>query len=428
MNKKRRSIVGLAVTLILVVFLGWLSLSGMPLWKPFEIVPAVGEITLGLDLSGGIRVVYEADFDSDELDDESNSLSGAMQVLRNRLDGAGYIEATISKQGSDRIVVEIPGVSNVSEISSTLLTPAVLTFRAPDTDRTVLIEGSEVKRAAAAYNTTDGYYVALEFSEEGAKKFAEATGKYLNQTIYIYLDDDVISSPTVNSVINTGNAIISGGFTQEQVVQLANLIQSGALPIPLKQIAATTIGATLGAGSLERALLAGAIALGLIFLFMIVVYRLPGFLSALSLATYVVVLIYALVAFNVTLTLPGIAGVILSLGMAVDANVVVFERIKEELTAGRSVKKSVQQGFKNAIKAVLDSNVTTMIAVIVLSFLGTGSIKGFAVTLGIGIVLSLLSQVVMNRALLMAMVHLKITNPRLYGLKKTKEVNADAQA
>lgn len=427
MSKKRRSIVGLVVLVILIAFLGWLAVEGMPLWTPLEIVPAVDEITLGLDLSGGVRITYEADFDSAQVDNQSTSLDSAIQVIRNRLDSANYTEATISKQGSNRIVVEIPGVSNVSEISGTLITPAVLTFRAPDQE-TVLLEGSDVENATAAYDAELGYYVALEFTEEGRQKFADATEEYLEQVIYIYLDDEAISSPTVNDHITQGTASITGQFTQQQVVELANLIQSGALPVPLSQVATTTIGATLGAGSLERALIAGVVALVLIFLFMIIIYRLPGVLSCISLAAYAVVMVYALVAFDVTLTLPGIAGIILSLGMAVDANVVVFERIKEELAFGRTVGKAVDNGFKNAIKAVLDANITTIIAVIVLGIFGTGTIKGFAVTLGLGIVLSMLSQVVLNRALLKAMVNLNITKSSLYGLRKKKEAETNAQA
>lgn len=426
MKKKKRSIVWLILTVLITAFLGFVEINGMPLWTPIEIVPMVDEIDLGLDLRGGMRVVYEADVSGAE--NVSSALDSAEQVLRTRLDSAGYTEATITRQGGNQIVVEVPGVSGADELSEVLMKPAVLQFRAPDDDSTVLLTGDDVK-SATAYSTTDSYgsieyVVSLEFTSEGTEKFKEATTTYLNQQISIYLDDTMISSPTVNAVISDGSAIISGMETLADAQELAGLIQSGALPVPLTEIAVKNVGATLGAGSLEKTILAGVIAFAIILLFMLAIYRIPGLMADIALCVYMVLMIIALYIFNVTLTLPGIAGIILSLGMAVDANVVIFERIKEEIKYGRSLSNAVEKGFKNAFTAVLDANITTLIAVVVLAIFGTGTVQGFAVTLGIGIVLALLTEVVFVHLFLKWMINIGIKNPRAYGVKM--EDSADA--
>lgn len=425
--KKTRSIVCLIITVVLTAILGFLEINGMTLWTPWKLVPMVNEIQLGLDLRGGLRVIYEAQLDDVPSEDRDLSLQGAMDVLRTRLDSAGYTEATINKQGNNQIVVEIPGVENAEDIADVLGTPAVLTFRGEDWKEgdDYLLTGDDVASARAASTTKDGWCVVLNLTSEGTTKFREATSKYLNKEIGIYLDEDVISSPKVNSVISEGEALITGNFTAESAQNLANLIQSGALPIPLEQIALKTVGATLGSGSLEKTLLAGAIAFAIILLFMAIVYRLPGLMADLALLIYMVLMIFALYTFKVTLTLSGIAGIILSVGMAVDANVVIFERIKEELRAGRSIKNAVEKGFKNAFTAVLDANVTTLIAVIVLAIFGTGTVQGFAVTLGIGIVLSLITEVFFVHIFLKWMVGLGATKPGSYGVKD-KEVAVHA--
>ncbi len=422
-NKKKRSIFYLVLTVVVTLLVGVVQITGMPLWTPWEVVPMVGEIKLGLDLQGGMRVVYQADFTGLDVDDEGENLQAAMDVLRTRLDSAGYTEATITKQGGDQIVVEVPGVEGAEELSDVLMAPAVLEFRAPD-GKEIILTGEEVESAKAYYSSEEGYFVSLKFDSEGTKKFAEATSEYKGEAIGIYLDDEEISSPTVNAVISNGEAIISGGFDANSAQNLANLIQSGALPIPLNEIAVKNVGATLGAGSLEKTLLAGFIAFVIILLFMLVIYRLPGLMADLALIVYMVLMVWALYAFNVTLTLSGIAGIILSIGMAVDANVVIFERIKEELKLGRSLKNSVEKGFANAFKAVLDANITTMIAVIVLAIFGTGTVQGFAVTLGIGIVLSLITEVVIVHVFLRWMTNIGVKNPKAYGVKLEEIKNA----
>ncbi len=424
MKKKKRSIVWLILTVVLTLFVGTVEITGLPLWTPWEFVPMVNEINLGLDLRGGMRVVYEADLDG--VEDTEAALVSAENVLRTRLDSAGYTEAMITRQGDNQIVVEVPGVGDADELSDVLMKPAVLEFRAPD-KTTVLLTGDDVVKAEAWYSQTDGYIVALEFNDAGTDKFSSATSKYINQIIYIYLDDTIISQPKVQSVISNGEAVINNMKSYEAAQQLASLIQSGALPVPLTEIAIKNVGATLGAGSLEKTLTAGIIAFAVILLFMLIVYRVPGIMADLALLVYMVLMVFSLYAFNVTLTLPGIAGIILSLGMAVDANVVIFERIKEEMRMGRSLANSVEKGFKNAFKAVFDANITTLIAVVVLGIFGTGTVQGFAVTLGIGIVLALITEVVFVHSFLKWMIRLGVTNPKVYGVKlEEKEGIANA--
>ncbi len=424
MKKKKRSIVWLILTVVLTLFVGTVEITGLPLWTPWEFVPMVNEINLGLDLRGGMRVVYEADLDG--VEDTEAALVSAENVLRTRLDSAGYTEAMITRQGDNQIVVEVPGVGDANELSDVLMKPAVLEFRAPD-KTTVLLTGDDVVKAEAWYTAEDGYIVGLEFNDSGRDKFSSATAKYINQIIYIYLDDTIISQPKVQSVISNGEAVINGMESYEAAQQLASLIQSGALPVPLTEIAIKNVGANLGAGSLEKTLTAGIIAFAVILLFMLIVYRVPGIMADLALLVYMVLMVFSLYAFNVTLTLPGIAGIILSLGMAVDANVVIFERIKEEMRMGRSLANSVEKGFKNAFKAVFDANITTLIAVLVLGIFGTGTVQGFAVTLGIGIVLALITEVVFVHLFLKWMIRLGVTNPKAYGVKlEEKEEIANA--
>lgn len=422
-NKKKRSIFYLALIVVVTVLVGTLQVTGLPLWTPWEIVPVVGEIKLGLDLQGGMRVVYQADFTDLEVEDKDASIDSAMEVLRTRLDSAGYTEATITKQGSDQIVVEVPGVGDADELSEVLMAPAVLEFR-DSTGEKVYLTGEDVKSAKALYSSSYGYFVSLEFTEDGTEKFTAATSACKGSTMGIYLDDECISAPSVSETIYSDSCMITGDFTLEAVQNLANLIQSGALPIPLNEIAIKNVGATLGTGSLEKTLFAGAVAFVIILLFMLIVYRLPGLMADLALLIYMVLMVLALYAFDVTLTLSGIAGIILSVGMAVDANVVIFERIKEEMKLGRSLRNSVEKGFKNAFKAVLDANITTMIAVIVLAIFGTGTVQGFAVTLGMGIVLSVITEVFIAHGLLKLMVNIGAKKPSLYGVKMEELKNA----
>jgi protein-export membrane protein SecD len=262
------------------------------------------------------------------------------------------------------------------------------------------------------------YVVSLNFNDEGAQKFADATTKFVGQPIYILLDEAVISMPTVNEPITTGEAVISGDFTYEAAEELATLINSGNLPVELELISMNTVDATLGAGSLENAVKAAAIALVIIMLFMIAFYRLPGFMSAISLCAYTAITVLAMVLFNVNLTLSGIAGIVLSMGMAVDANVIIFDRIKEEYENGKTATASINAGFKRAVVTVLDSNVTTVLAAIVLWVLCAGSIKGFAITLFLGVLVSMFTAVVITRWLIKVVRPLAKNEERFLGLKR----------
>ena len=396
MKSKTWTIAIVAILLVLTICAGLLGIFGMKLGR-YDILSWGDAVELGLDLRGGVYVVYTAT-DPDQEDFES-LFNGTLEVLRRRLDNQGYTEATVSRQGNDGIRVEIPAVDDPDAVMKILGSPAYLEFRDPNGNK--LFDGSYVKKAVLDYNTESGYVVAFELNEEGTSIFAAATAQYLNQAIGIYLDDKEISSPTVNSVISGGSGYIEGGFTRESAEELAMLIQSGALPLDLEQTEVRTISATLGEDALSRAVLAGLIGLALVMVFMIIVYRIPGLIADLALTIYIVIVMYALCTIpGIQLTLPGLAGIVLGIGMAVDANVIIFERFNEEIRAGRTLKASVRGGFKNAMSAILDSNITTLIAAIVLLCFGTGSIQGFGKTLLLGVVVSMFTAIVISRTLI----------------------------
>ncbi len=411
---KKKSSIKLLLIIACIAVLWYIALNGFQIGL-YNVVPVINEIKQGLDLRGGLYVVYEAEIEPGDTEAD-NKISGAIRVMRSRLDKANQHEATIAPQGTNRIVVEIPGVDNPQELADILAEPAVLEFIGPNDD--VIITGKDVKTAKPAYITGQKPVVQFELHSEGADKFAEATEKYFGQVIKIVLDGNSISEPTVNAVITTGEGIIEGMASIEEATRLANLIESGALPVTLKQAAVRTIGATLGADALEKGLFAAAIGIGLVFLFMLVYYRLPGLVADLALVVYALLVVAAIVALGVTLTLPGIAGLVLSVGMAVDANVIIFERIKEELRTGKSIRSSVDSGFSKAFSAILDGNITTVIAALVLLFFGTGPIQGFAISLLIGIPASMLTAITFTKYLLRLMVDFGVTNLKLYGLRK----------
>lgn len=341
-----------------------------------------------------------------------------MAVLRNRLTGQGFTEATVTQQGTNRIRVEIPDVDDPNEILTIIGQPAKLEFKTED--GTVIMDGGSVKSAEM------GYYegkpvVQFELNSAGTDAFAKATAENIGKPISIELDGEVISAPTVNTAITGGQGYIEGNFTAESAQNLAMLIQSGALPLDIEQLEVRTISATLGEDALSTSVTAAIIGVALVMLFMMIVYRLPGVVATLALLIYMLLDLFLLAVIpGVQLTLPGIAGIVLSIGMAVDANVIIFERVKEELRAGKTVRASVESGFKRAFTAILDSNVTTIIAGVVLMLFGAGSIKGFAITLTIGVVASMFTAVVITRFLLKQMVGLNLTKHSLYGVKEGK--------
>lgn len=429
---KKRSVVGIIVTFVLIALLCLFVVNGFSAGI-YDVKPLSG-IQQGLDLTGGVYVVYQADDTSVENFDQK--MDGAMLVLRQRLDAKGYTEATITKQGTDKIRVEIPinessEVKDPNEVSKFIGTPAKLAFVDPDGN--TILEGDQIERAQVTQDSSNpnAYAVAFKLNDEGAEAFAEATKTYLGQAISITIDGETISSPTVQSVIAGGEGIINGGtqgFTYDDANNLALQIESGALPLDLKEIEVRSMSATLGVGALQNSIMAGLIGLAVLFIFMLIIYRLPGLVACMALVVYVcfVMLLLGSVP-GVQLTLPGIAGIILGIGMAVDANVIIFERFKEEFRTGKTLRTSVDSGFKKAFITILDSNITTLICAVVLAVFGTGTLKSFAYTLIISIIVSMISALLITRGILKMFVNLNIKNPNVF-MAKAKQIRAEAKA
>ena len=420
---KGKSIAKLAVTLVVIVLVALLALYGLKIpqiSKIYGIKPVAEAISLGLDLRGGIATEYIAT--DTTVENFEDLMESTVSALRERLTNAGFTEANVARQGADRIRVEIPGVDDHEQVVRIIGTPAHLEFRDPSGN--VVLEGKNIVKANVAQNTNDAYYcVAFELDAEGKKAFADATTELIGQTISIYLDDELISSPRVQTAITDGYGQItmgdsSSGMTVEQSLEesrnLAMLIQSGALPLDIAEVETRAISATLGLEAIDGAITAGLIGLLLVILFMLVMYRLPGVAASMALCIYVLIVFYALAITGAQLTLQGVAGILLGIGMAVDANVIIFERFREELKQGRTPVNAVKFGFKNAGRAVIDSNVTTLIAAIVLLFFGTGTIKGFAITLTISVIASLFTAVFVTRSLLLAICNLGIKSKGAY--------------
>ena len=367
-------------------------------------------ISLGLDLRGGVYTVYQAEDNGDP--DFDTKMESTVSILTSRLTRQGFTEATVTRQGSDRIRVEIPNVSDPNQILTIIGTPAQLYF--VDEDGNNLMEGSMVKNAQAAQDQDGKPCIAFELTDEGAKIFAEATAANLGKTISITLDGETISRATVNTVIAGGKGEITGNFTADEAKNLATLILSGALPLNLTQLKVSAISATLGVEALDRAIQAGVIGVILVMLFMLFRYRLCGLVADIALTIYIMIVVLLLALTGAQLTLPGVAGIILGIGMAVDANVVIFERIREEVKVGRPIGSAVRKGFSNALSAIIDSNVTTIIAAVVLYAFGTGSVRGFALTLGIGVATSLFTAVFVTHKLLDIFADMGIKNQKLY--------------
>ena len=391
------------------------------------------DIPLGLDLQGGVSVTYQIE----EKDATDAEIDTTIDKLQKRVDTYSP-DGEVYKAGSNRITVEIPldtSKYDPNAILDSLGRPGKLEFidstnmslKQQGEEYTAALTGSDVNNAAAARytnNTTgaDQFIVQLQFNDEGAVKFADVTGANVGNVVYIVYDDQIVSSPVVNTQITGGSAQIEGSFTYEEADELASTIKIGALPLTLTELSSQVVGAKLGSDALHTSLIAGAIGLGFIFLIMIFVFRFPGFIASLALACYTIMELFFLNTLHITLTLPGIAGIILSIGMAVDANVIIFTRIREEIAGGKTVKSAVKDGFDKALSAIIDGNVTTIIAGIVLLLMGTGTVKGFARTLILGIVLSMISALFITKLLLNIFVNLGITNKKLYGAAKTVKV------
>jgi len=424
MNLKRTVIF---TVVVLIIGLSAYILSYGASMGSYDVIPVRDAIKYGLDLRGGVYVVLEAKpregvVVSDEM------LSRAVATIRNRVDALGVSEPVIARQGENRIRIELPDITDSQSAVEMIGKTAQLRFLGPDGE--VVLTGDNVRNAEAVYQTEPSGFkepvVALELDSEGAKSFADVTGVIMEiedvpgyqpeRSISIVLDEEVISAPEVQAHITDGKAVINGMPSIEAAAELATLIKAGALPVDMEAVEIRTVGPTLGANSLERSVRAGFIGIMLVMVFMALYYRLPGLVASLSLVIYIMIVLLVLVSINAALTLPGIAGLLLSIGMAVDANVIIFERLKEELRNGKSLRPAIDAGFKRAFRTILDSNVTTLIAAAVLFYLGAGPIQGFAVTLTIGILTSMFTAIVITRMLLKLVVGMNITrNTKLFG-------------
>lgn len=410
-NLRARALVSLVAIIVVVAVCAYLGLCGFGKGTMINYLKPWGDaISLGLDLRGGVYTVYQAENNGDP--DFDTKMESTVSILTSRLTRQGFTEATVTRQGSDRIRVEIPNVSDPNQILTIIGTPAQLYF--VDESGNNLMEGAMVKNAQAAQDQDGKPCIAFELTDEGAKIFAEATAANLGKTISITLDGETISRATVNTVIAGGKGEITDNFTADEAKNLATLILSGALPLNLTQLEVSAISATLGVEALDRAIQAGIIGVALVMLFMLFRYRLCGLVADIALTIYIMIVVLLLALTGAQLTLPGVAGIILGIGMAVDANVVIFERIREEVKNGRPIGSAVRKGFSNALSAIIDSNVTTIIAAVVLYAFGTGSVRGFALTLGIGVATSLVTAVFVTHKLLDIFADLGIKNQKLY--------------
>jgi len=416
--------------LTLVVFVLALALGAFTTIKGLgkNEIGAAENIILGLDLAGGVSITYEIE----EEDASAQDISDTITRLQRRVDTYST-EGNVYQTGSNRISIEIPGVTDAATILAELGKPGALEFVTLNNYQRMMggdeyeacVTGSDVKNATAAIDTSGTVkenVVQLAFTDEGTKKFAQATKENIGKQIYIIYDGEVVSAPVVQTEINGGNAVINGMEDGEEAEKLAETIRIGALPVTLKELSSNEVGATLGKDALSTTLKAGAIGLIIVAIIMIVLYKLPGVISVFALIAYVVLTLLCLNGFNASLTLPGLAGIVLTIGMAVDANVIIFTRIQEELGKGASVRAAIDSGFNKALSSILDSNITTLIAAVVLYIMGIGSIKGFALTLGIGIVLSMFTALVVTKSLLKAAYNLGANKPELYGQKKEASV------
>ena len=416
---KVKSVIVLLLILAATVFVVWQGASTME------------NIPLGLDLNGGVSITYQ----TSEANPSAQDMSDTIYKLQKRAENYST-EASVYQEGANRINIDIPGVSNADEILEELGKPGSLQFMEGTYDAdgnltdlsTVVLTGTDVKDAGVYKNegqngAADSYEVSLVLTDEGAKKFADATTRNVGKPIYIIYDDQVVSYPTVNEPITGGQAVITGNFDIDEAQNLASTIRLGALKLELTELRSNTVGARLGETAISTSIKAAVVGLIIIFVLMIALYRLAGVAASIALAMYTGLILIFLQrdAFNVTLTLSGIAGIILSIGMAVDANVIIFTRIQEELGLQKSVGEAIEAGFHKALSAILDGNITTLIAAGVLYLMGSGTVKGFATTLALGIVVSMLTALFITRWILNCFYGLGVNTAKAFGTKKPVE-------
>ena len=364
-------------------------------------VPALilyfNKVKLGLDLRGGTSVVLQAQGKI-----EADTMSKVRNIIERRVNSIGVAEPVIQLSGNDKLIVELAGIKDPQKAIELIGTTAKLEFRIKNKDGygPVLLEGSALKTAGVSRDQVGMPSVSFELNSQGANTFAKITRENIGKQLAIMLDNKEQSAPTINSEINGGSGIITGRFSIEEANNLANLLKSGALPVEIKIVENRTVGATLGVDSIRQTGIAGLIALGVISVFMIAIYKIPGIVADIALLINGVLVLGLLSGIGAALTLPGIAGFILTLGMAVDSNVITYERIKEELRLGESLHDAVERGYENAFPAIIDGNITTLLVAAVLFFLGTGPIKGFAVTLSLGVVATVITGVFVSKVIL----------------------------
>ncbi len=401
------------VALILIVLVGGY----------FSLEPILNNINLGLDLQGGVHVVLLADKPDGEVNEQD--MQQLKAVMQERVDELGVAEPVIQIEGDRRLIIELPGVKDPEKAVEMIGKTAYLEFKTYD-GKTILT-GSDLSDAKGVINpTTNEPVIDLQFNEKGTKIFAETTSELVEKykegdprrVIAIYLDGKMLTSPFVKDVISNGRAQISGGFKDyEEAANLAALLRAGALPVNVKIIEKRTVGPILGHDSLEKSKRAVICGIILVMLYMVFFYRVPGLVADFSLIVYALLVLAVLAAINATLTLPGIAGFLLSVGMAVDANVIIYERIKEEIRSGKTLRASVEAGFKRALLTVMEANITTLLAAAVLFKFGTGPVRGFAVTLSIGVLASLFTAIILTRYILRELTFKGLlNNPKLFGL------------
>ena len=386
------------------------------------ISPLANSIKQGLDLQGGTHVVLQA-VDTPDLKVDDDAVNRSVKIIERRVNELGLTEPVIQRQGKDRIIVELPGVKDPEKAIAMLGRTAMLQFK--DMNGKVVMTGKDLKDARAQVSQGNQAVVGLEFSDEGGKKFADLTARNVGKQIAIVLDGEVLTAPVVQEAITGGRAQISGSRNVEEAEHLAILLRSGSLPVIIEVLENRTVGPTLGQDSKDKSVKAFLIGIAGVFVFMLLFYRLAGVVADIALLLYVMLLLLVMRYLGATLTLPGIAGIILSIGMAVDANVLIFERFKEEVKKGKTLRSAMDSGFSRAIITILDSNVTTLMAAAVLFYLGTGPIKGFAVTLALGTLLSMFTAVTVTKFLMRFLVYSNITKSYfLFGARAPKPAEA----
>ena len=413
-----------------------LKLIGINYEKQFD-------LKLGLDLQGGSQLVYQGDMSGIESDAQGDAMDSARDVIERRVNAFGVSEPLVQVSGSDRLIIELPGIKDINEAINLIGQTPFLEFRTENPNPPVLtpdetgnvtlsaddafistgLSGKQLERATLEFDPNTGIpQVLLQFDGEGTKLFADITATNIGKRIAIFLDGEVLSAPTVNTSISNGQAVISGQFTVAQARDLVTRLNSGALPVPIKLIQQQTIGATLGLQSVQKSLAAGLIGFAIVALFMLIYYRLPGLLAVLALAIYAFLVLALFKLFGITLTLAGIAGFILSVGMAVDANILIFERTKEELRKGKTLDQAVEDGFPRAWLSVRDSNFSSLITTFILGYFGSSIIRGFAITLALGILVSMFTAITITRTFLRLLVgHNVLVHHWLYGVNSMSE-------